>query len=308
MTRNVTAAGYLNINKPIGMTSAGVVGVVKRLTHARKVGHGGTLDPLATGVLPICIGAATRFADSILLGTKAYKVTVRLGTSTSTFDTEGETTQESDASHISEEHVLAVIGRFRGVITQVPPVYSAIKQKGRRLYDMARSGLVVQAEPRQVEVHRLELIRWNWPEFDLHLECGHGFYARSLANDIGKALGTASHMSALVRTQAGMFELNESITVADFESVATTGSWRDHLLPIDWTLQHLRSVELDKPAVRAVRNGQVIAIPHNSPSDAEFGPGEHIRAYDDSRAFIAELICTEDGLRLRSFRLAGTET
>ena len=168
-------------------TSTDVVRKVKSLTRVKKIGHGGTLDPIATGVLPLCLGPATRFADSILLGTKAYRLTVTLGTATDTYDSEGETVAESDPSVIDRDEVDRALPAFRGTITQVPPMYSAVKHNGQRLYKLARAGVEVERKSRQVEVAHLEITRWSPPEFDLELVCGHGFYARSLANDLGRS-------------------------------------------------------------------------------------------------------------------------
>ena len=282
-----TVGGFLNIDKESDWTSTDVVRKVKSLTRVKKIGHGGTLDPIATGVLPLCIGPATRFADSILLGKKAYRLTVKLGTATDTYDSEGETVAESDPSAIDREAVERALPRFRGTITQVPPMYSAVKHNGQRLYNLARAGVQVERKSRQVEVERLDITRWAPPEFDLELTCGHGFYARSLANDLGDALGGAAHLSALQRTRAGKFELGGAVKIGELASAVESGEWQDYLYPIDWTLYHLRSVVLDPMMQEMCQNGRPIPLSRFVPSEK----GEQVRAYSRSGEIIALLSC-----------------
>ena len=279
--------GFLNIDKESDWTSTDVVRKVKSLTRVKKIGHGGTLDPIATGVLPLCIGPATRFADSILLGKKAYRLTVKMGTATDTYDSEGETVAESDPSAIDRDAVEKALPQFRGTITQVPPMYSAVKHNGQRLYTLARAGVEVERKSRQVEVARLEITRWAPPEFDLELVCGHGFYARSLANDLGEVLGGAAHLSALQRTRAGKFELAGAVTIGELEAAVEKDEWQDFLFPVDWTLYHLRSVVLDPLMQEMCQNGRPIPL-------SRFGPpaqGEQVRAYSRSGEIIALLSC-----------------
>ena len=279
--------GFLNIDKESDWTSTDVVRKVKSLTRVKKIGHGGTLDPIATGVLPLCLGPATRFADSILLGTKAYRLTVTLGTATDTYDSEGETVAESDPSVIDRDAVDRALPAFRGTITQVPPMYSAVKHNGQRLYKLARAGVEVERKSRQVEVAHLEITRWAPPEFDLELVCGHGFYARSLANDLGEALGGAAHLSALQRTRAGKFDLAGTITIGALETALEKDEWQDFLFPVDWTLYHLRSVVLDPMMQEMCQNGRPIPLSRFGPS----AKGEQVRAYSRGGEIIALLSC-----------------
>lgn len=292
-------SGYLNINKPPGWTSTDVVRRVKRLTGIKKVGHGGTLDPIATGVLPVCLGAATRFADAVLLGTKAYLITVRLGAATDTFDSTGTVTHDADASSIGEDQVRAALPRFTGVIQQAPPAYSALKRQGRPLYDLARAGVRVETVPRQVEVLALRLVRWSWPEFDLAVECGHGFYARSLANDIGESLGSAAHLSGLLRSRAGRFELKDAVNMDELERRAGGGHWQELLLPIDFTLHHLNPVTLDPLREEMVLNGQALPAGDVAGGPEEFAAGDQVRAYSREGRLIAILRFEQAGSRWR---------
>ncbi len=285
------AGGFLNIDKPIGWASPDVVRKVKSLTGVKKVGHGGTLDPIATGVLPICLGAATRFAETVLLGNKAYRMTVRLGAATDTYDSTGSLTREADASTGTESQVRASLPQFTGAINQAPPAFSAIKRGGRPLYELARAGEEVVTEPRQVEVLRLEFTGWAPPEFVLDIECGHGFYARSLANDIGVALGSAAHLSGLVRTKAGRFELKDACAIEDLEKLATEGRWRELVLPLDYTLQHLRAAVLDPLKQELVWNGQALPAGALGEKPGDFARGEQVRAYSQEGDLIAVLLC-----------------
>ena len=179
---NAFRGGYLNVNKPAEWTSTDVVRKLKGMTKVKKIGHGGTLDPIATGVLPICLGYGTRFAEMILLGTKEYRITLQLGVATNTYDSEGDVTAEADFSKVTQQNAENALEAFRGKFDQTPPMFSAVKHQGKRLYELARQGIEVERKSRKVEVMRLELTRWEPPEVDLEVECSHGFYARSLAH------------------------------------------------------------------------------------------------------------------------------
>ena len=199
----MTVNGVLNMYKPAGQTSMDMVRMVKRLTGHKKVGHGGTLDPIASGVLPICLGQATRLMDPLVDGVKRYYTRVRLGETTDTYDSDGTVTERADASAITREDVEAALEAFRGVIQQVPPMYSALKQGGERLYDLARAGFEVKREPREVIVHNLTLEAWEPPDVVLDIVCGRGVYVRSLGHDLGAALGCGGHIVELERRERG---------------------------------------------------------------------------------------------------------
>ncbi|MBI2856891.1 MAG: tRNA pseudouridine(55) synthase TruB, partial [Chloroflexi bacterium] len=215
--------GILNINKPRGMTSFDVVARVRRLTGVSRAGHAGTLDPDATGVLLVCLGKATRLAGFLSGETKTYRATVHLGVATDTYDASGRVTASCDASSVSLASVREVLTRFRGRIMQAPPAYSALKVGGRRLYQLARSGVHVTPTPRPVDVFRLELTRWAPPELDLEIDCGKGTYIRSLAHDLGSALGCGAHLCALERTRSGPFSLADSVTLGELEEACRGG-------------------------------------------------------------------------------------
>ena len=285
----LAAGGYLNINKPQGWTSTDVVRKLKGVTRAKKIGHGGTLDPLATGVLPICVGSATRFADTVLLGTKSYRITMTLGSSTNTYDSEGDTTAEADWSAVTKEQVIESLSDFQGKFDQVPPMFSALHHNGQRLYELARKGIEVERPARPVETMSLELVEFNAPEVILDVECGHGFYARTLVHDIGEKLGTYAHMTGLVRTHAGAFNLDDTVTIEQVIEAADSGDWRDIAMPIDTTLQHMRQATLTSAQVEMVGYGRQIAVGDiGKPGDYE--SGERIRAYAPDGELLAILI------------------
>ena len=283
------AGAFLNINKPKGWSSTDVVRKLKGITRAKKVGHGGTLDPMATGVLPICVGSATRFADTVLLGTKSYRITVELGSSTNTFDSTGVITAEADFGDITKQNVLDSLKKFHGRFEQMPPMFSALHHKGKRLYELARQGMEVERPPRQVETFRLELVDFDLPNVVIEVECSHGFYARSLANDVGEDLGTYAHLSELIRTHAGVFNIKDAISIDEVQLAARQGDWQKVAMPIDTTLRHLDKVELTKEQIEIVRNGRHLAV--DAPrAFADYESGDNVRAYSSERELIAILV------------------
>lgn len=287
-TGQAFAGGYINVNKPQEWTSTDVVRKLKGVTGIKKIGHGGTLDPVATGVLPVCLGAGTRFAEMVLLGTKEYRITVTLGAATDTYDCEGNVTEEADWSGLTREQAEAALDQFRGEIEQKPPMYSAVKHNGQRLYELARKGIEVERKTRRVEVKQLDLLRWEPPELDLHVECSHGFYARSLAHDYGRALGSVAHLSGLVRTRAGRFRIEDAHSVEEIIERAQQGDWRDFLLPLDFTLQHMPSVKLDPLTQESVQHGQALSVAEFGPPGAVM-PGQRVRAYGTEGELVAIL-------------------
>lgn len=275
--------GFLNINKPAGMTSMDVIRIVRRLTGQRKVGHGGTLDPDATGVLPICIGRATRFIDRFVQGRKVYEATATFGTSTDTYDASGRVTAKSDASTITREVIEAALPGFMGEISQIPPMYSAIKVKGVRLYKLAREGKEIEREPREVMVYGLDITSWDSPTLELRIECGSGFYARSVVHDLGQALGNTAHLGKLIRSQVGRFALGEAVTLEGLEESTKAGDWEQMLHPIDTALLDLPAVVVDPFQEAAIAFGKSIQPGSRvSASDAS-----QVRAYNRKGELIA---------------------
>ena len=266
------------------------VRMVKRLTGQRKrVGHGGTLDPLAEGVLPICSGQATRLMEFLVDGPREYLMEVKLGASTATYDAEGEITKEGDYSGITLDDVDRALEEFHGLIDQEPPMYSALKVAGKRLYELARAGIEVEREPRKVEIARTEVLDFAPPIVTVKVESGRGAYMRSLAHDLGKSLGCYAYLDRLVRLKAGPFTSDDSVRMADLESDEDSSeSVSKHLLPVDFALLDMKSVEVSKAAERFLKNGQAInASPQTA---ATAGYMEKFRAYDSDGLFLAVVV------------------
>ena len=266
------------------------VRMVKRLTGQKKrVGHGGTLDPLAEGVLPICMGQATRLMEFLVDGPKEYLMEVRLGAATATYDAEGEITDEGDYSGITLNDVHRVLEEFHGLIDQAPPMYSALKVDGKRLYELARAGVEVEREPRKVEIYRTEVLDFVPPIVTVKVESGRGAYMRSLAHDLGERLGCYAYLDKLVRLKAGPFTSDDGVRMADFESDDDVSEGvAKHLLPVDFVLLDMKSVEVSKAAERFLKNGQSInASPQMA---ATAGYMEKFRAYDTNGRFLAVVV------------------
>ncbi len=247
--------GFFNIDKPAGMTSHDVVAKIRRGLKLKKVGHAGTLDPMATGVLIVCVGGATRLSEYVMHGTKCYRARVHLGITTDSYDAEGEILQERDASVVQREDVEHALQGFLGDIQQIPPMYSAIKQGGRKLYDLARAGQTVEREARSVHIDSLQIGDWSPPEFTLDVTCSAGTYIRSLAYDVGEALGVGAHLSGLIRTGSGAFRLDHAIAL---DTLLSSRDWQQHLvLPqaalSDWPVIHFNDEQADD-----IRHGRAV--------------------------------------------------
>lgn len=248
--------GFLNLHKPFGFTSHDCVARVRKLLHTKRVGHGGTLDPAATGVLPIAVGQATRLLQFLPEG-KAYRATVRLGLTTTTDDLEGEVLTTTPAAGLTLEQVQPHLAKFEGTIQQVPPRYSAIHVGGKRLYDLARSGEVVEVPVRTVEIHCIEVLGWrsgDFAELELAITCGAGTYIRSIARDLGEALGTGGTLAGLVRTQSSGFGLENSLTLEDIATQLAAHSFQ--LVSPQVALRHLGAVSLSPLQAKRWSQGQ----------------------------------------------------
>lgn len=264
--------GILILDKPIGLSSNRALQNVKHLYTAAKAGHTGSLDPLATGVLPLCFGEATKFSQYLLDADKAYESTFVLGTITDSGDAEGKVLEERDTSGITQADVVAALKAFEGEIQQVPSMFSAIKQNGQPLYKLARQGLEVERKSRSVVIKTLQMRAFRpgvKPEVDIFLECTKGTYVRSLAEDLGNSLGCGAFVSALRRTRAGSFEIGDSITLSALESLKTNGEIEQMdqlLLPADAALGALPLVRLSESGGFYMRQGQPVMVP-NAPCD-----------------------------------------
>jgi tRNA pseudouridine55 synthase len=259
MEESATMDGIFSIRKATGMTSHDVVARVRRLAHQKRVGHAGTLDPTADGVLPVCLGQATRLVEYLSERGKAYRATIRFGMVTDTYDSEGAVIREAPVA-LTQAQIEAVLPSFLGEQMQVPPIYSAIKVGGRKLYELARAGEAVAAAPRQVRIDALTIASWHSPDLVLDVECGKGTYIRSLAYDIGERLGPGAHLAALTRTRSGPFALAQSLTLETLEAALADGAWREHLYAPDAALQGWRAAILAPPSEARMRNGQPLSF------------------------------------------------
>ena len=252
--------GWLCLDKPAGMTSTGAVSRVRRITHARKVGHGGTLDPLATGVLPIAMGEATKTVAYAMEGRKHYRFTARLGEARTTDDAEGEVVATSDWRPTSAE-IEAALPSFVGLIEQVPPSFAAIKVEGERAYDLARRGEAVQLPPRNVRVDRFDLIERPDPDHaTFELLCGRGTYVRALVRDLGAKLGCLGHVVALRRLRVGPFREEDAVSLGALEQLVADDALPQALLPVGTALGDLPALALTQPQVDRLCAGQTIRV------------------------------------------------
>jgi tRNA pseudouridine55 synthase len=278
--------GVLLLDKPVGPSSSAVLQAVKRLLEAEKAGHAGTLDPLASGLLPLLFGEATKFAQFGLDATKEYVADVRLGSATDSGDAEGQVVQQRPVE-VDEQRLAQALATFRGAISQVPPMYSALKHEGQPLYSLARAGQTVERASRDVTIHELELVARDETLLRLRIRCSKGTYVRQLAVDLGLALGTVAHLQSLRRTAVAGMRLDQAVTLDDLQALgeASRLAW---LLPPDKLLEHLPRIDLEEPLAGLFLNGQAVTK-GVSPGPArvyqagvllgvgEGGPGDQLR-------------------------------
>jgi len=293
-------AGFFIIDKPSGVTSFSMVSLVRRLTGVRRVGHAGTLDPLATGVLPVAVGQAARLIQYMDAGrhtyagrhtdaeSKIYLARVRFGVATDTFDADGAVTATADASAVTAAAIEAALPEFTGDIDQVPPMYSAIKVAGKQLYRYAREGETVELKPRPVHIERITLVGFDAPDAELEVVCGKGTYVRSLAHDLGRRLGSGAHLAALRRTASGGFSIKDAVTPEALTQLAEAGRLQDALLAPDRAAERLRAAIVGDEHAADVRAGRDLEL------DLPAGvrppvAGENCRAYDAGGSFIGIL-------------------
>jgi tRNA pseudouridine55 synthase len=253
-------SGVLVIDKPVGMTSHDVVQAIRIGTGIRRAGHTGTLDPRASGVLVILVGPAVRLSEYVSASDKRYQAIIRLGASTDTFDADGRFTRQPTVSPVSigEQQFEDALKKFVGEIEQTPPPYSAVKVRGRRAYDMARGGEDVELAPRKITVHHLEVLEWAPPEAVVDVHCSSGTYVRSLANDLGNALGCGGYLVGLRRTKSGRFSLRDATPLRKLQEAFRAGNWYQFLIPAAEALADWSAVELDPDLVESVKHGHRI--------------------------------------------------
>jgi len=252
--------GWLVLDKPAGISSAKAVAIARRAFNAAKLGHGGTLDPLASGVLPLAFGEATKTVSLVMDGRKTYRFTVRFGQQTETDDAEGDVVATSDVRP-QEAEIAAILPRFTGAIEQVPPAFSALKIEGKRAYALARAGAELTLKPRQVEIFRLKLVGRPGPDTaDFEVDCGKGTYIRSLARDIAQALGSVGHVAALRRTRVGKFREEQAISLVKLEALGHIPARFEHLLPVETVLDDIPALAVTEEEAARLRMGQPLPM------------------------------------------------
>jgi tRNA pseudouridine55 synthase len=276
--------GVLNIDKPQGITSHDAVLAVRRISGIRRVGHAGTLDPMAAGLLVVCVGRATRLAEYLMATDKAYEGTVRLGVETTTYDAEGEVTRQVPVT-IEQGQVQDALRRFQGTVQQVPPMYSAVKQDGQPLYKLARRGITVARKARHVTISQIALTDWSPPDFSFELTCSSGTYVRSLVHDLGQRLNCGAHLTRLVRTRSGTLSLQEAVPLLKL----TPDNWQNHLLPMENVLSGFPRVVFSADQRQQLAQGQSV------PRQPGHARGDLVCAETEEGGFFALVKPSPDG-------------
>ena len=300
-------SGVLLIDKPQGMTSQQVVSKVKYLLKSdvhdsKKAGHTGTLDPMATGLLPICLGEATKFSHYQLDAVKSYQAIIKLGEQTDTGDAEGEIITTIPVPHVTQAMLQSVTEQFLGEIMQVPPMYSALKKDGKKLYELAREGIEVERAARPLTIYKLSLTPLSAQQLQLTVTCSKGTYVRVLAEDIAKALGTVGHLTALRRIQTGDFEIANAITLADFAALDVAARF-DKLLAVDACVHSLPSLVLDDNQSKRIRQGQRLNVKTTMlTQQLNLTFNQTFRLFDDYQQFLGTGLLEPNG-RLQPMKL-----
>ena len=302
MSKRVPITGILLLDKPLGLSSNSALQRVRRLLQAEKAGHVGSLDPLATGMLPICLGEATKIAGEVLAGRKRYRFAIALGARTATGDVEGPIVEELPVPRLERSRLDETLARFTGTTLQVPPMYSAIKRDGQPLYKLARAGVEVERAPREIEIFELVVLAHDQAHLELEVSCSKGTYVRTLSEDLAKALGTCGHVAALRRLHVEPFEGEPMVTLDAVAALAQRGE-RPALLPPERGVPQLPTVQLSMAAAIRVTHGQAVSVP------PETTPTGRVRLYDGNGQFfgIGEADGTGQVRPRRLFAVAAVE-
>lgn len=281
--------GILIIHKPSGWTSHDVVARVRNIVGQKKVGHAGTLDPLATGVLLVCLGQATRVAEYLMDHDKVYQARIRLGVATDTYDAEGQVTHRAEVVGITRDQVERELGGMVGQIDQTPPMYSAIKHRGTPLYRLARRGQEIARKPRKVDIKQLQILDWSLPDVEIGIHCSKGTYVRALAHDLGQRLGCGAYLVELIRIASGRFSLADAVSLKELEAAFAQGQGIDLIKPMDAALDAFPSVMVDPETARRITFGQRVTLP-------EQAEAQLCRAYAGDGQLVALLRNLGDGI------------
>ncbi len=272
--------GIIIINKPLGKTSHDMVSFMRRITRIKRIGHTGTLDPMAEGVLPICIGNATKAAELLSADNKSYIAELVLGMTTDTLDSEGEILSQCEVNCTREE-IENVIASFTGEIEQIPPMFSAIKQDGKKLYELARQGIEVERKSRKVVIHKIDILETDLKNntVKISVDCSKGTYIRTLCEDIGLKLGVGAYMNTLLRTRSGIFTIDDALSVKEIEKLAEEGKIESALKSVDSVFSDMQSIHLNENQTKSVVNGVQMTW-------RGIDEGESVRVYDNNGKFL----------------------
>ncbi len=285
--------GIINVYKEKGYTSHDVVAILRKIAGQKKIGHTGTLDPDATGVLPVCLGRATKVCDLLTDHDKTYETVLLLGKTTDTQDISGEILKEHPTDHLNEAEVIKVIENFKGTYDQIPPMYSALKVNGKKLYELAREGKTVERKSRKVTIYQINIKKIQLPRVRMEVTCSKGTYIRTLCHDIGNRLGTGGCMEELTRTKVGRFELKDSLKLEELSDLAQNGRLEDALIPLDQMFSELQSVVPAEKYISKAYNGNDF-FKNQLSEDGKFCSGEKVRVYDAQGHFIGVYRYMED--------------
>mgnify|MGYP001157220261 FL=1 len=286
-------SGFFNIDKPIGVTSMDVVRKIRKEINSKKIGHGGTLDPLATGVLPIAIGNATRLLEYVLNYSKTYIAEIEIGKTSNTYDSEGDFSNQKSYDHITKSMIDIELNNFKGIINQTPPTFSAIKKDGVRMYQLARKGIDIKIPSRQVEIKALELKKFNPPYLTIKINCSKGFYVRSFAHELGDKIGTGAYLKSLNRIASGDMSIENSVPLNFLIEQLKHKDYSNLITNFDTVLSHMPKEKLTEEESIKLKSGQKI-LHHHSISQNEL-----LRVFDENDVFfgIAEFLHTENILK-----------
>lgn len=296
-TRKMSLSGLLVVNKQTKMTSHDVVEKLRRMLRLKKIGHAGTLDPNASGILLACLGKATKIAGFLTEYDKEYEAVIKLGVTTDTYDQEGKVIQIKDDLKITEEEVKKTVGSLKGEIWQTPPLYSAIKQKGKKLYEYARAGQEVERNKRKIFIKDIQVLEINLPYVKLRVNCSKGTYIRSLAHDIGERLGCGAHLFSLCRTKVGPFEPKHALDLEAIEKIQSEGKIEDFLIPIEKVLANIPSVVVKNGFAERIKEGPILFPSSVSSTEKDFDKDQMICIKNNQREIIAlgKALCSSDG-------------
>jgi tRNA pseudouridine55 synthase len=292
----MSLSGLLVVNKKTKMTSHDVVEHLRRILKLKKIGHAGTLDPNASGILLACLGKATKIAGFLTEYDKEYEAVIKLGVTTDTYDQEGKVIRVKEDLKITEEEIKKAVESFKGELWQTPPLYSAIKQKGKKLYEYARAGQKVERNKRRIFIKDIQVIEINLPYVRLKVNCSKGTYIRSLAYDIGEMLGCGAHLFSLCRTRVGPFELSQALDLGAIEEIRKEGKIEDFLIPIEKVFAHIPSVVVKNGFAERIKEGPILFPPFVLSAEKNFDKDQMICIKNNKREIIAfgKALCSSD--------------